>query len=83
MTPRQAAVETGDDTASGMLEIGRVNLQFAAARCETVPFGTILASFLSTPGVNRHFGVLFLCCCVDAGGCHGVWNGLEAVITGG
>jgi|EP01043_Picozoa_sp_COSAG02_P073948 hypothetical protein len=71
MTPRQAAVETGDDTASGMLEIGRVNLQFAAARCETVPFGTILASFLSTPGVNRRFGVLFVCCCVAAGGYRG------------
>ena len=47
MTPEQAAAETGDGTASAMLEIGRVNLQFAAARCGMVPFGAILASFLS------------------------------------
>jgi len=47
MTPKQAAAETGDGTASAMLEIGRVNLQFAAARCGMVPLGTILASFLS------------------------------------
>ena len=29
-----------------MLEIGRVNLQFAAPRCGTVPFGTILPPIL-------------------------------------
>ena len=49
MTPEQAAAKTGSVTASAMLEIGWINLQFAAVRCETVPFGTILASFLSTP----------------------------------
>ena len=47
MTPEQAAAETGDGTASAMLEIGRVNLQFAAARRGMVPLGAILASFLS------------------------------------
>ena len=47
MTPKQAAAETGDGTASAMLEIGRVNLQFAAARRGMVPLGTIFAYFLS------------------------------------
>ena len=47
MTPEQAAAETGDATASAMLEIGWVNLQFAAARHGMVPLGAILASFLS------------------------------------
>ena len=42
MTPEQAAAETGDGTASAMVEIGWVNLQFAAVRCGMVPFGTNL-----------------------------------------
>ena len=40
----------GRSTTSAMIEIWQVNLQFAAVRCGTVPFGTILAPILiSTP----------------------------------
>ena len=62
MTPEQAAAEPGDGTASAMLEIGRVNLQFAAARRGMVPFGAILASFLS----QRLVSTDALVCCFSA-----------------
>ena len=68
MTPEQAAAETGDGTASAMVEIGWVNLQFAAVRCGMVPFGTNLPIHRLNARVNRRFGVLFVCCCVAAGG---------------
>jgi hypothetical protein len=50
-----SAAGTVGGTASGMIEIGRVDLQFVAARLGTVPLGTILVStpFLSVR-VNRH-----------------------------
>ena len=52
-----------------MTEIWQVNLQFATIRCGTVPFSTILASFLSLNAhVNGRLTVLFLCCCVRTGG---------------
>ena len=60
MTPEQAAAETGDGTASTMLETGRVNLQFAATRCGMVPFGANLPTHHLNAGVNRRFGVLFV-----------------------
>ena len=58
-------------TTSAMVEIGRVNLQFAAACCGTVPFGANLRTHHLNAGVNRRFGVLFVCHCVAAGGCRG------------
>ena len=36
----------GRSTTSAMIEIWQVNLQFAAVRCGTVPFGTILPHIL-------------------------------------
>jgi hypothetical protein len=54
-----------------MLEIWRVSLQFVAARCGTVPFGANLPAHHLNASVNRRFGVLFVCCCVATGGCHG------------
>jgi hypothetical protein len=54
-----------------MVEIGRVSLQFAAVRCGMVPFGANLPTHHLNASVNRRFGVLFVCCCVAAGGCHG------------
>ena len=44
------AGKLGRCTTSAMIEIWRINLQFAAVRCETVPLGTILPPILiSTP----------------------------------
>ena len=66
-----------------MTEIWQVNLQFATIRCGTVPFSTILASFLSLNAhVNGRLTMLFLCCCVRTGSHSGVWAGLEAAATG-
>ena len=58
-------------SASAMAEICRVNLQFAAVRRGMVPFGANLPTHHLNASVNRRFGVLFVCCCVAAGGCHG------------
>ena len=58
-------------TTSAMVEIGRVSLQFAAVRCGMLPFGANLPIHHLNASVNRRFGVLFVCCCVAAGGCHG------------
>ena len=58
-------------SASAMAEICRVNLQFAAVRRGMVPFGANLATNHLNAGVNRRFGVLFVCHCVAAGG----WRG--------
>jgi hypothetical protein len=75
LAPRQAAVETGDVNTSAMAETWRVNLQFAAVRCRTVPFGTILSSSSSqrqrqpTPCCA---GSLLLCrsrCCAGSPAC--------------
>jgi hypothetical protein len=63
LAPRRAAVETGDVSASGMVEIWRVNLQFVAARCGTVPFGANLRNRHLNACVNRRFGVLFVWSC--------------------
>ena len=68
MTPEQAVAETGDGNTSAMVEIGWVNLQFAAVRCGMVPFGANLPTHHLNASVNRRFGVLFVCCCVATGG---------------
>ena len=49
-------------TTSAMVEIGRVNLQFAAVRCGTVPFGTILPPILISTPVSTDA----LVCCLSA-----------------
>ena len=41
LAPQQAAAKTGDGSASTMAEIWRVDLQFVAVGCGTVPLGTI------------------------------------------
>lgn len=43
------AAKTGDVTASVMVEIGWIDLWFAAACRGTVPFGAIVSTFVSTP----------------------------------
>ena len=47
-------------TASGRLEIGRVDLRFAADRHGTAPLGAILTLAHLNAHVNRRFGVLFV-----------------------
>ena len=49
-------------TTSAMVEIGRVNLQFVAACCGTVPFGTILPPILISTPVSTDA----LVCCLSA-----------------
>jgi hypothetical protein len=62
---RQSAAETGGSTASGMAEIGRVKLQFAAAHHGTAPLGTILDS---TP-FSLRVSTDTLRCCFSAAVC--------------
>jgi hypothetical protein len=70
-------------TTSAMAEICRVNLQFAAVRRGMVPFGANLPANHLNAGVNRRFGVLFVCCCVAADDAMALQPGSEAAVTGG
>ena len=70
-------------TASAMVEIGRVNLQFAAVRRGMVPFGANLPANHLNAGVNRRFGVLFVCCCVRAGNVLSAQRGSKAAGSSG
>ena len=83
MTPEQAAAETGGSNASAMLEIGRVNLRFAAACRGPAPFGAILVSTPFSLSVNRRSAVHVCCCSVAAGGYWSVLAGSEAAYTCG
>jgi hypothetical protein len=60
-----SAAATAGGTASGMAEIGRVKLQFAAARHGTAPLGTILDS---TP-FSLRVSTDTLRCCFSAAVC--------------
>ena len=70
-------------SASAMAEICRVNLQFAAVRRGMVPFGANLPTNHLNAGVNRRFGVLFVCCCVAADDAMALQPGSKAAVTGG